>query len=130
MIVDVSKLSIGVDYHRLLWQRLNKSYGNASTIFVMAVGKQLSFSDYDITGNAELAAQKTFELVNSTIACATNYSPTGSSVSLMWERLLQGKGPKAGPEHRPAFEKAKSVLFKNYDQNNCTELYQGYLDKE
>ena len=61
----------------------------------MAVGKQLSSCDYDIThGHAELAAQKTFKLVNHTIACATNYSPNGSLVSVMWERLLQNQEKK------------------------------------
>ena len=103
-------------------------YGSASSIFVMAVGQQLSSSDFDIThGNAELAAQKTFELVNHTISCATNYSPKGSSISEMWERLLQGK---AGSEYHPAFEEAKRVLFVDYDKHKPTELYQGYLDKE
>ena len=97
----------------------------------MAVGQQLSSSDYDITcGHAELAAQKTFELVNHTIPCATNYSSRGSSISVMWERLLQGKGPRAGPEHQPAFEKARHALFLDYTRHKPTELYQDYLDKE
>ena len=48
----------------------------------------------------------------------------------MWERLLQGKGPSAGPGHQPAFEKAKDALFVDYTKNKPTELYQGYLDKE
>ena len=127
---DVS--DFGVDYHRLLWQELNKNFGNApSIIFVMAVGQQLSSSDYDITaGHDKLAAQKTFELVNHTIPCATNYSPKGMLVSVMWERLLQGKGPSAGPEHQPAFEKAKHALFVDYTRNQPTQLYQDYLDKE
>ena len=119
------------NYHRLLWQELNKNFGNATTIFVMAVGQQLSSFDYDITsGHAELAAQKMFELVNHTIPCGTNYSSGGSLVSVMWERLLQGKGPRAGPEHQPAFEKAKRALFVDYDNHKPTELYQNYLDKE
>ena len=68
---DVS--DFGVDYHRLLWQELNKNFGDASsTIFVMAIGQQLSSSDYNI--HDKLAAQKTFELVNHTIPCATNYN--------------------------------------------------------
>ena len=128
---NISKLSMGVNYHRLLWQELNKNYGNASTIFVMAVGQQLSSFDFDIAaGHAELAAQKTFELVNHTVSCATNYSPKGTLVSVMWERLLQGTGPKAGPEHQAAFEKAKRTLFVNYTTHKPTALYQGYLDKE
>ena len=97
----------------------------------MAVGQHLSSSDYDIThGNEKLAAQKTFELVNHTIPCATNYCPTGSLISTMWERLPQERGPKAGPSERAAFEQAKRKLFVNYDQHKPTELYQGYLDKE
>ena len=130
-VPDVSNLTIEVDYHRLLWQELNKNFGNASTVFVMAVGQQLSSFDYDITaGHAELAAQKIFELVNYTIPCATNCSSKGSLVSVMWERLLQGEGPRAGPKQQPAFEKAKNVLFMDYDKNKPTELYQDYLDKK
>ena len=130
-ISGVSRLSIGVDYHRLLWQELNKNFGNASTLFVMAVGQKLSSCDYDVTaGHDKLAAQKTFELVNHTISCATNYSPKGSPVSVMWERLLQGNGPRPGPEHQPAFEKARHALFMDYTRDKPTELYQGYLDKE
>ena len=130
VIPDVSSSTIGVDYHRLLWQELNKIYGSTTDIFVMAVGQLNSF-DYDIThGHAELAAQKTFELVNHTIPCATNYSPKGSLVSVMWERLLRGKGPRVGPEHQPAFEKARDALFVDYDKHKPTKLYQDYLDGE
>ena len=130
-IPDISKLSIEVDYHRLLWQELNKNFGNDSTIFVMAVGQKLSFCDYDVTaGHAELAAQKSFELVDHTIACATNYSSKGSPVSLMWETLLLEKGPKAGPDEQSAFQEAKNALFVDYDKHKPTELYQDYLSKE
>ena len=129
-IPDIGNLTIGLSYHRLLWQELNKNFGSASTVFVMAVGKQLGYFDYDITaGHEELAAQKSFELVNNTISCATNYSSKGS-VSMMWERLLQGKGPRAGPEHQPAFEKARRALFVDYDKKKPTKLYQDYCDKE
>ena len=125
-------MTIGVDYHRLLWQELNKKFGNASTqVFVMAVGQQLCPSEYAITyGNTELAAQNTFELVNHTIACATTYSPKGSSISKMWERLLQEEGPKAGEEHKQAFEKARDELFAKYKEKKPKKLYQDYLDKE
>ena len=124
-------MSIEVDYHRLLWQELNKNFGNDSTIFVMAVGQKLSFCDYDVTaGHAELAAQKSFELVDHTIACATNYSSKGSPVSLLWETLLLEKGPKAGPDEQSAFREAKKALFVDYDKHKPTELYQDYLDKE
>ena len=97
----------------------------------MAVGQQLCPSEYAITyGNTELAAQKTFELVNHTISCATTYSPKGSSISKMWERLLQEEGPKAGKEHKQGFEKARDVLFTKYKERRPTKLYQDYLDKE
>ena len=90
-------MTIVVDYHRLLWQELNKIYGGASSIFVMTVGKKLSSCDYDITNeHAELAAHNTFELVNETISCSTNHTPNGSLVSTMWKRLLlnQEEGSK------------------------------------
>ena len=95
-----------VDYHRLLWQELNKNFGNASTsVFVMAVGQQLSSFDYCITHeHAKLADQKMFELLDRTLSCGTNYSPTGSSVSGKWERLLKEARPRAGHEAQPAFE--------------------------
>ena len=130
-VPDVSNSTIGVDCHRLLWQELNKNFGTASTIFVMKVGKQLHSSDYGITHeHADLAAENTFQLVNRTIACAANYSPTTSRISRMWERLLDQKGPKAGPNEQPAFEEAKRKLFVDYDKHKPTELYQDYLDKE
>ena len=89
-VSDVSNLIIGVDYHYLLWQELNKTFGaSRSSIFVMEVGKKLCFSDYAIThGHADLAAYNTFQLVDCTISCATNYTPNGSSVSEMWKKLL------------------------------------------
>ena len=131
-VPDDSNLTTGVNYYRLLWQELNKKFGNASTqVFVMAVGQQLCPSEYAITyGNTELAAQKTFELVNHIIACTTTYSPKGSSISKMWERLLQEEGPKAGEKHKPAFEKAKEALFADYKEKKRKKLYQNYVDKE
>ena len=131
-VPDYPNLTTGVDYYRLLWQELNKKFGNASTqVFVMAVGQQLCPAEYAITyGNTKLAAQKTFELVDHTIACATTYSPKGSSISKMWERLLQEDGPKAGKEHKPAFEKARDALFANYEEDKHKKLYQDYLDKK
>ena len=97
----------------------------------MAVGQHLCPFEYGVTyDNAELAAQKSFELVNRTIACATTYCPKGSSISGMWERLLEEKGPKAGKEHKPAFEKARDALFVKYKDNKLTKLYQDYRDKE
>ena len=123
---------IGFDYYRLLWQELNKKFGNTPTkVFVMAVGQQISPFEYRATdGNAQLAAQKTFELVNHTIPCATTYSPNGSLISGLWERLLQEEGPKAGEEHQPAFEEAMHALFGGNDQSKHTKLYQDYLDKK
>ena len=135
MIIDVDfpdgqKLSIEVDYHRLLWQELNKNFGNDTTVFVMAVGEILSSADYSIAdGHAELAAKNTFQLVDRTIACAINCSK-GSSISEMWKRLLRKKGPKPGPEEEPAFQKAKLALFVDYDKNLPTKLYKEYHDKE
>ena len=123
---------VGFDCYRLLWQELNKKFGNTPTkAFVMAVGQQISPFEYRTTdGNEQLAAQKTFELVNHTIPCATTYSPNGSSISGLWKRLLQEEGPKAGEEHRPAFEEAMVALFGGYDKSKHTDLYQDYIDKE
>ena len=74
------------------------------------------------------AAHNTFELVDSCIACNVNYSLTGSRISTQWEQLLyHGKGPPAGPEHKPAFENAKALLYKNYDTRERTELYKNYI---
>ena len=97
-IPDISNLTIGVDWHRLLWQKLNKMFGSASTsIFVMTVGQQPSSFDYSIThGHAELAAQQMSELLNRTISCGTNYSPNGSLISTKWETLLRNQ--KEGPD--------------------------------
>jgi len=119
-----------IDYHRLLWQELNKNFGNeTSTVFVMAVGQQLSYFDYDVCKNTKMAAYNTYQLVNSTIACGTNHNTAGSSISLMWERLLQGKGPGAGQKHRPAFEEAKETLYVEYPKRK-NELYEKYLTKK
>ena len=129
-IPDAAKLSNEVDYHRLLWQELNKNFGNDTTVFVMAVGEILSSADYSITdGHAELAAKNTFQLVDHTIACAINCSK-GSPISTMWTRLLQGRGPRAGPEEQPAFAEAKRALYVDYDKKLPTELYKEYRVKE
>ena len=127
-VSDVSNLSFGVDCDRLLWQELNKKFGTSSSIFVMSLGQQLYYSDYDL--HNKFAAKNMFERVNCTISCATNYSPKASSVSKMWETFLREKGPTAGPDHEPAFEKAKRALFLDYDKHKLTELHQDYLDKE
>lgn len=127
----LSKLSIGVDYHRLLWQELNKMYGNgSSTVFVMAVGQQLCSSDYDVTGNAKMAAFNTFELVNNTISCSTNFCAAGSTVSFMWEHLQLGTGPSAGPQQQADFYKAKEALYVDYVKSKRTKLYDEYLEKK
>jgi len=120
----------GINYHRLLWQALNNKFkGNGST-FVMATGQRLDYSDYDVSGNARLAAYKTFELLDNGISCAANYSVTGSRISTKYEQLLtQGKGPNAGPQQQAAFEKAKSALYKVYDTEH-TDYYEDYLNKE
>ena len=111
-VPGVSNLTTTVDCHRLLWQELNKIFGNASTsIFVMAAGQQLSSFDFEITHkHAKLADQKAFELVDRTLSCGTNYSPTGSSVSGKWERLLEEARPRAGRAPQPAFENTMHAL--------------------
>ena len=81
-----------VDYHRLLWQELNKKLATyKSSIFVMA-RKQICSYEYSIDkDNEKSAAHNTFQLVNDTISCATNYSPTGSWISEMWEKLAENQ---------------------------------------
>jgi len=121
----------GVNYHRLLWQALNNKFkGSGKSTFVMATGQRLLFSDYNVSGNAGLAAYRTFELLDNGIPCATNYSVTGTQLSTKWEQLLnEGKGPNAGPQQQAAFEKAKSALYKVYDTEH-TDYYENYLNKE
>ena len=122
---------MSVDYHALLWQQLNKNFGEATNnAFVMAVGKFLLYSDYSSTNeDTKLAASNTFELTDACIGCGANYNPTGSKISRLWDQLLnQGKGPEAGPEQQAAFERAKRVLFKNWDAEIPTPFYQSYLD--
>ena len=120
---------MGIDAHRLLWQQLNKMYGNgANSVFVLAIGKYLNHSDYSPTENFREAGHNTFELVNSCIACNVNYSPTGSRISIQWEQLLyHGKGPPAAEAQRPAFENARDLLYTNYKTRERTELYKKYL---
>lgn len=96
----------------------------------MAVGKQINSFAFDVTGNPKMAAFKTFELVDNTISCSINYSPTGSSVSAMWQRLLEAKGPSAGPEYQVAYQKAKKALYVNFDQNQHSQLYNDYIEKK
>ena len=119
-----------IDYHRLLWQELNKLYGGNSSVFVMAVGHTINCSTYDITGNAAMAACKTFELVDSAISCAVNYSPTGSSISYLWQTLCNAKGPRADSQHQPAFEEAKKALYKNFGKRERSKFYNDYCEKK
>jgi len=121
----------GINYHRLLWQALNNKFkGSGRSTFVMATGQRLLYSDYDVSGNAGLAAYRTFELLDKGISRAANYSVTGSRISTMYEQLLtQGKGPNAGPQQQAAFEKAKRALYKVYDTAH-TDYYKDYLNKE
>ena len=121
---------LGIDVHRLLWQKLNEMYGNdANSMFVLTVGKHLNYADYSPTEFPKVAALNTFELVNSCISCNVNYLPTGSIISLRWEQLLyEGKGPKATAKQKPAFEKAKALLYKNYEAREYSELYKRYID--
>ena len=119
---------MSIDVHRLLWQQLSKMYGNDdNSMFVLTMGKYLNFLDYSPT-NLREAGHNTFELVNSCISCNVNYSPTGSRISIQWEQLLyQGKGPPATDAQRPAFEKARDLLYTNYKTREPTELYKKYL---
>ena len=129
---NVLNLIIVADYLRLLWQELNKIYGggrDASSVFVMTVGKKLSSCDYDITNeHAKLAAYNTFELVNETISCSTNYTPNGSWVSTMWKRLLlnQDEGSKETIRMKQIvqiilhFKDFKSMHGINYACELCT----------
>jgi len=121
---------MSVDYHSLLWQELNKNFGNGvTTTFVMAVGEQLLHTDYHVKSGKK-AAHATFKLVDKAIACGTNYSYTGSKVSLKWKQLLyEGKGPSAGPQQQDAFEKAKRALFINYQDKVRSKLYEDYIKK-
>lgn len=123
---------MSVDYHRLLWQELNKNFSNGTnSTFVMAVGQQLLYSDYDVSGNVKVAAYNTYELLNKTAKCGTNYTPGDSRISLKWKQLLyEGKGPNAGPQQQAAFEKARAVLYIDYANKKHTKLYEDYLDKK
>ena len=119
---------MSIDVQRLLWQQLNKKYGNdTNKIFVMTIAKHLSHSDYSPAKDLSEAALNTFELVNHCIACNPIYAPTGSKISLQWQQLLfEGEGPKATPAQKPAFEKAKALLYTNYETRERTELYKEY----
>ena len=105
-------------------------YGNdANSMFVLSMGKRLNYADYSPTEFPKVAGYNTFELVDSCIACNVNYSPTGSRISIQWEQLLdQGKGPKATAKQRPAFEKAKALLYKSYETREPSELYKKYIE--
>ena len=122
---------MSVDYHALLWQQLNKSFAEGTNnAFVMAVGKFLLYSDYSLTNeNSKVAENNTFELTDACIGCGTNYNPTGSRISILWDQLLhQGKGPQAGPEQQAAFEEARKALYKVWETNTPTPFYQSYID--
>ena len=122
---------MSVDYRELLWQQLNKNFGEGTNnTFVMAMGKFLLYSDYSLTNdNQKVAANNTFELTDTCVACATNYNPTGSNISLLVKQLLTaGKGPSAGPEQQAAFEQARKALYKVWDTRTPTPFYQSYLD--
>ena len=118
---------MSIDVHRLLWQQLSNMYGNDNSMFVLTIGKYLNLLDYS-PNNLREAGHNTFELVNSCISCNVNYSPTGSRISIQWEQLLcQGKGPPATDTQRPAFEKARDLLYTNYETREPTKLYKKYL---
>ena len=123
-------LTMNIDVQRLLWQQLNKKYGNdTNKAFVMTIANHLNHFDYSPAKDLREAALNTFELVNCCIGCNTNYTPTGSKVSLQWKLLLfEGEGPKATPAQRPAFERAKALLYTDYETRERTELYKQYSE--
>jgi len=122
---------MSIDYKSLLWQELNKNFGDGtSTTFVMRTGQQLLYSDYDVSGDQDVAAYNTFQLVNETLSCAPIYTPNGSNISTMWSQLLiGGRGPRAGPQQQAAFEKARKILYKSYPSEK-TAFYTEYDTKE
>ena len=113
MIIDVgTDVPTVVDYHYLLWQELNKAFGSTSSIFVMEVGKRLCHSDYSIThGHADLAAHNTFQLVDCSISCATNYTPNGSSISAMWKKLLLNQEGSGETTHADDLSDLKRGIY-------------------
>ena len=48
---------MSVDHISLLWQELNKNFGDGvTTTFVMRTGQHLLYSDYDVTSDEDVAA--------------------------------------------------------------------------
>ena len=121
---------MSIDAQCLLWQQLNKKYGNdTNKTFVMTIANHLSHSDYSLAKDFREAAWNTFDLVNSCIACNANYAPTGSKISIQWKQLLfEGEGPEAGPAQESAFERAKVLLYTNYETRQRTQLYKKYCE--
>ena len=119
---------MSIDVQRLLWQQLNKKYGNdTNKMFVMTIANHLSHSDYSPAKDLREAALNTFELVNYCIECNANYAPTGSKIAFQWQQLLfEGEGPQASPAQKPAFERAKALLYTDYEAREQTELYKQY----
>ena len=127
---SVKACIMSADYHYLLWQELNKNFGDGvNTMFVMRPGQQLLYSDYDVSCDVDIAAYNTFQLVNETLACSLIYTPNGSNISTMWEHIFHGKGPSPGPEHKEAFEKARKHLFKKYPDEK-SKFYIEYDTKQ
>jgi len=122
---------MSVDYHRLLWQQLNKNFGDGkSAMFVMRTGQQLLYADYDVSGDPDIASYNTFKLVDETVNVAPAFTPSGSNISNLWQQLLDGgKGPNPGPAEKTAFEKARKVLYKRYPEEK-SEYYIEYIDKK
>ena len=53
--------------------------------------------------------------MNHCIACNPNYAPTGSKISLQWQELLfEGQGLGGTSAQKPAFERAKALLYTDY----------------
>ena len=119
---------MSVDYHRLIWQELNKSFANSiDTIFVMRPGKQLSYYKYDV--HSDHAEYNTYRLVDETIACSPTYTPKGSKLSTMWEYLFQGQGSLQDPKHKKDFERACEFLYEQYPARK-SKFYVEYDTKQ
>ena len=79
----------------------------------MAIGHQPSSYEFSVThDHAKLADQKAFELVNNALHCGTNYSPTGSLVSSLWESFLNKVKLRTGHEGQQAFKNERDDMMK------------------
>jgi len=114
------------DYHRLLWQVIDKNTaGGDHSSFVMTLGKLLNPEDYK--PDNENAGYNTSLLVDNTMMCTVNYTDAGSHYSLLWDNLLKnGKGPPAGEEEQKKIDDAKKLLYKVYP-TEISEYYKKWM---